>query len=232
VLAAVALTVGLILANKPKDDIAVPSLLGMTAAEAEAKLRSVKLSPKSGDPQFGPCAKDKVVDQSPKSGTQLGEGKEVTFVICGGVATIQVPNVVGFNEAAAKSTLTGMKLIPEIVLVDGTPDTINTVLTTVPAQGSPVAENTKVIVNISKGNLKAVPNVLGKTEAVAKAELEAAGFKVDIKDGETFPAGNNNIGKVVRQDPTPADGAKPSDKTTVTIFIGQGAAPPTSSPTP
>jgi serine/threonine-protein kinase len=116
--------------------------------------------------------------------------------------------------------------------VDGEPATINQVLSTNPPAGTPVAENTKVTINISKGNLKLVPNVLSKTEAAATAELQAAGFKVDVRVGETFAAGNPNIGKVVRQDPSPADGLKPTDKTTVTIFIGQGPPPATSTPSP
>ncbi|GIH05884.1 serine/threonine protein kinase [Rhizocola hellebori] len=227
VLAAVALTVGLILANKPPDDISVPSLLGMTQPEAEAKLRSVNLTPLAGVPRFGDCTKDKVVDQTPKSGAQLGEGKEVTFVVCGGVATTQVPNLVGFNKPAAQAKMTEVKLVAEFVEVDGEPATLGQVLSTNPPAGTGVAENTKIIINISKGNMKPVPNVLGKPELTAKAELEAAGFKVDIKAGETFAAGSSNIGKVVRQDPTTGEGAKPADKTTVTIFIGQGPPPVT-----
>ncbi len=232
VLAAVALTVGLILANKPPEEISVPSLLGMTAPEAEAKLQSVKLKGTPGALRFGAdCTKDRVVDQTPKSGTQIGEGKEVTFVLCGGVATIQVPNLVGFNKTGVQSKMAEVKLIPEFVEVDGEPATVGQVLSTNPPAGTGVAENTKVVVNISKGNLKLVPNVLGKTEPAAKAELEAAGFKVSVQKGESYGAGSTNIGKVVSQEPTPSDGVKPADKTTVTIFIGQGPPSPTP-PTP
>jgi beta-lactam-binding protein with PASTA domain len=68
---------------------------------------------------------------------------------------------------------------------------------------------------------------VNKTEIAAKAELEAAGFTVVVRDGQTFAPGDPNIGKVLQQDPGPADGLKPADKTTVTIFVGRANTTPT-----
>ncbi|HCT79640.1 MAG TPA: Stk1 family PASTA domain-containing Ser/Thr kinase [Micromonosporaceae bacterium] len=227
VLAVVALAAGLILANQPKD-IAVPNLFGMTQAEAESTLNGKNLKPKVGERTFGTCELDKVVEQTPKEGDKLAEGKEVTFRLCGGVPSTKVPSLLGTNRVGAEQLLRQAKLVPEFVEVDGEPTTKDQVVASDPAPGSPIAEGAKVKVSISKGNVKPVPNVVGKTEAVAKAELEAAGFIVSVKPGEISTP--QLVGKVTQQDPSPSDGKKPADRTTVTIFIGQAGA--TSSPTP
>jgi serine/threonine protein kinase len=227
VLAVVALTVGLILANKPKN-ANVPDLSGMTQAEAISALQAVKLNGKPGAPIYNSdCAVDKVVSQIPEKGTKLDQGQDVTFSLCGGKPTTKVPNIIGSNKAGATQSLTLAKLKAEFVEVDGEPKTKDQVVATDPAPESPIAEGAIVKVSISKGNLKPVPNVVNKTEVQAKAQLEAEGFTVVVKDGQTFPPGDPNIGKVLSQDPGPSDGPKPADRTTVTIFVGRSITTPT-----
>jgi serine/threonine-protein kinase len=225
VLAVVALTVGLILANRPKN-ANVPDLAGMTQADAVAALQAVKLNGKAGSPTYGDCAIDKVVSQTPAKGTKLDQGEDVTFSLCGGKPSTKVPNIIGSNRAGAQQSLTLAKLKWEFIDVDGEPKTKDQVVATDPAPDSPIAEGATVKVSVSKGNVKPVPNVVTKTEVAAKAELEAAGFTVVVRDGQTFPPGDPNIGKVLSQDPGPADGPKPADRTTVTLFVGRSTGTP------
>ena len=164
----------------------------------------------------------------------MQEGGSVTYQLCGGVPTTKVPPLIGTNKAGAQQLLTNAKLRAEFIEVDGDEKTKDQVIATEPVAGTPVAENAVVKVSISKGNLKAVPNVVGKSREQAEILLKAAGFtNIKVQDGSTVNAGNNKIGTVERQDPEPGDGNKAIDKTTVTIWITRGpAAQPSPTPTP
>jgi eukaryotic-like serine/threonine-protein kinase len=224
VLAVVALTVGLILANRPKN-AAVPDLKGMTQADAIAALQAVKLNGRAGSPTYGDCPIDTVVSQTPAKGTKVDQGEDVTFSLCGGKPTTKVPNIIGSNQAGAQQSLTLAKLKWEFVPVDGEPKTKDQVVATDPAPNSPIAEGAIVKVSISKGNLRPVPNVVTRTEVAAKAELEALGFTVTVRDITSVTP--ENYGKVVNQDPGPSTTPVPVDRTTVTIFVGRAPASPT-----
>jgi serine/threonine-protein kinase len=108
------------------------------------------------------------------------------------------------------------------------------IVNTNPPAGTSVPENTIITVRVSKGNMKPIPNVVGKTEAAARAALEADGFKVTVLDHETYlVAGNPKIGTVASQEPLASNTPVAADKTTVTIFISrqQPNATPTATPT-
>lgn len=231
VLAAVALTAGLILANRPST-VNVPDLSNLTEAQAAAKLSQLQLKGTKGEPFYGECTRDRVAVQEPAKGTSIKEGEAVTYRICGGVPSVTVPPLVGFNELAAKQSLANVGLNAEIVPVDGSVETKGTVVESKPAAGEAVAEGTTVKVHISKGNMKPVPDVVGETKEDAEAMLKAAGFKVSFRNGSTVPADHEDVGKVERQDPGASDELVPADRTTVTIWIYQAASTPTGTPSP
>ncbi|WP_117215750.1 Stk1 family PASTA domain-containing Ser/Thr kinase [Allorhizocola rhizosphaerae] len=228
VLAVVALTIGLIMMNRTKT-IEVPNLVNMTEAQARATLTSVNLSGAPGQPKFGnDCTQGVVVNQAPPPGTALGEGETVTYNLCGGIATTTVPSLAGLNKRGAEQLLTERKLKWEFVSVDSD-QPVDVVVGSDPPANSPISEGHTVTVQLSKGNIKPVPNVVNKTQADAEATLKAAGFTVEVKT-TTLPAGSPGIGRVVNQDPTPQEGPRPADKTKVTIWVGVAEAKP--SPTP
>ncbi|MGE5826882.1 MAG: PASTA domain-containing protein, partial [Micromonosporaceae bacterium] len=109
----------------------------------------------------------------------------------------------------------------------------NTVIRTDPIAGSPVAEQSKVVLVISKGDLKLVPNVsnVGYTEAQARAVLKSAGFE-NIKVTPRAVDAASDDGNVVGQNP---EANQPKDpKSQITIFVGQYTppTPPTTPPSP
>ncbi len=233
VLAVVALTIGLIMVNRPKT-IEVPDLANLTEAQAQAKLTALDLKGTAGTPQFGSnCTVGNVVNQAPPKGTNLGKGESVTYNLCGGVATVTVPAFApGTNNVGAQQILQNAKLKWEFVPVDSEKP-LNEVIGTDPPAGTKVAEGTIIKVSISKANVKPVPNVVGKTQSDAEAALKAAGFSVEIKLGTALPPSDPKIGQVYQQDPEPSDGAKVADKTKVTIWVLQAQkASPTPSATP
>jgi serine/threonine-protein kinase len=225
VLAVVALTAGLILANQPKK-VVVPNVVGKPRAQAEAELRAQQLLFNSKVDFQTNCTKDSVIAQDPRDGEKVAPNTNVNLNICGGPATKTVPNVVGSTRDAADATLKGAGLVPKFEEVDSDKPA-QQVIETNPKAGEKVAEGTEVVVKISKGNLKAIRDVRNKTEAAARALLEADGFVVTPVPEDTNDP--DKVGLVVNQDPKP-NTLKPVGSK-VTIFVGRAKAPPTPTPT-
>lgn len=214
VLAVVALTAGLILANQPKE-IAVPNLMGKTEAEAKALITGAGLTPKIGEPILnGECKVNTVVEQEPAQGREVSEKAEVTYQICNGKPLVEVPPLVGSTRANAESLLAARNL--KAVFQEKDSDkTAGEVLETIPAAGEKLTEGETVQVIISKGLVR-VPNLVGKSEQEAIAILTNLGFRYKVVDGDetTDP---NQADKVQDQDPK-KDALKPKD-TVITLRV-------------
>jgi serine/threonine-protein kinase len=224
VLAVVALTVGLILMNQPKQ-VSVPDLKGKTEAEAQAAVVAAGLAFNKGAVITGNCTKDRVEAQQPDANSRVQEQTIVTIQLCGGPGTVDVPNVVGSTRAQAEERLRLLNLRVTVTEVDN-PAPGGQVLEQDPGPGAKVAPDSEVKLKVSKGNQKPVPNVAGKSETEARAILEAAGFQVSVVD-------------VTVQDPEQADrvqsqspkaNATANSGSRVVINVGRYEAPPTSPP--
>jgi serine/threonine-protein kinase len=104
-------------------------------------------------------------------------------------------------------------------------DTVNTgqVIRTDPPAGQTVPIDTRISIYVSTGAQKVqLPGEVGKTEADARAALEAKGFTVSTLN-RTDDA---NVGKVVEQSPT--GGTMVDPHTPVVLTIGIPSSTPTS----
>jgi serine/threonine-protein kinase len=230
VLAVGALAVGLFVANH-KTAVAVPNIQGQAPADAENLLRQSNLKARPSEFHDPSCAQNKVADQSPAANAQVAPGSVVQYRICLGPGQTRVPPLVNLTKDDATTQLSNVHLKAKFVDVDSDKDA-GVVVSSNPAPGATVQENSEVTVNISKGNRRKVPDVGGKSEADAKAMISAAGFKVNVVPKESNDAAQ--VGHVTGQNPDGDTFADPG-KTTVTIFVGRAAAPPpspTPSPTP
>ena len=80
-------------------------------------------------------------------------------------------------------------------------------------KGIEFKDNEELTITISSGSAKVdVPNTMGKQEAAARTEIEAAGFKVKVEYTED---NNKSDGIVIKQDNT--DKANPGDTIIVTV---------------
>jgi serine/threonine-protein kinase len=234
VLAVGALAVGLYVANH-KTAVAVPDLQGRNPADAESLLTKAKLTPKPTEFHDPTCTQNTVADQTPTANAQVEPGTVVQYRICLGPGQTRVPPLVNLSKDDAATQLNNAHLKAKFVEVDSDKDA-GVVVSSNPATGATVQENTEVTVNISKGNRSKVPDVGGKSEAEAKAMINAAGFKVNAVLQETKDP--TQVGFVVGQNPDGNTFADPG-KTTVTIFVGKASAPqpppsngPSATPTP
>ena len=148
-------TVALEVANQPKrppvERVAVPDVVGSSAATARADLRGAGFTVSSvtvvSDEPAGT-----VIEQAPRAGIELRKGERVTLTVSAGPADIDVPNVTGLDEASARLELERagfqVRVIDESI-ADPAQDGV--VLRQAPSGGSS-AEN-GVIVTITVGRV-------------------------------------------------------------------------------
>src|SRR6266540_1468322 len=108
VLAVAALTAGLLLGRTPTTS--VPDLKNMTLNEAKAALTQAKLKAEPTNVQRSGCQPGRVMGQNPTKGTEVKEGTAVSFEVCAGPGTTQVPQLVGLTKEQAKTALEQAKL--------------------------------------------------------------------------------------------------------------------------
>jgi eukaryotic-like serine/threonine-protein kinase len=229
VLAVIALVAGLILTNQGNETplTTVPNVVGLPRANAEANLRNAGLVPSTGDPLFGDCDKGTVAKQSKPEGERVDRDTEIVINVCAGPQEIEVPrDLVGSTRDAAESQLTKLGLKPDFKLVDS--EAPENQVTNVPDAGKKVAKDTTVVVEISRGNIVPVPNVVGDDADSAESELKRAGFKVDREEGDPAPS-ESQAGTVQRQS---AKGkAEKGSLIVLTIFAQPEEEPTTAPPT-
>ncbi|MGC1210792.1 MAG: PASTA domain-containing protein, partial [Micromonospora sp.] len=136
-----------------------------------------------------------------------------------------IPSVVGNQYDNVKEQLEGLGLkVKRDDVNNGQPE--GTVTDINPAAGQKVAENSTITVKVSKGNVAQVPDVVGFSKDQAIKALKAAGYKVEVRNGDEVPAAE--AGKVTSQDPK--DGTDFTKGKTVTIEVTIPL--PEESPTP
>ena len=134
------------------------------------------------------------------------------------IPKITVTNVTGKTEAAAKAELEALGLTVVTQYEKNESVTEGSVIRQSVSAGTALEVGSEIMLTVSSGRpTTAVPNVVGKTKAEAKAALEAQGFKV------TFTEENSDTvasGKVIRQ--TPGAGSNQYSGTTITVVVSKG----------
>lgn len=179
----------------------VPNLDGKTLAEAKSLIEAAGCTVgdiKDGGPPADPGDLGKVVGQDPAPNTSVPIGTPVDITIGGPLCT--VPSLSGLTPDQAKTALeqAGCKLGDITTGPDG-PGDPGTITNQTPPAGDKVPTGTEVDVTIEPAGPASciVPNLAGKTQAEAKAALEAAGCLLgDVTVGPNNP---NLAGKVTDQ---------------------------------
>ena len=235
VLAVIALVAALLLNPNGTDKVAVPDLKGRAEAVAVAQIKQAGLTPRLGEPvQNATCAKGTVVGQTPAAGTQLEKDREVVYQVCGGPKLVAIPSVIGNPFENVKEQLEGLGLKVDRKDVNG-PQPQGTVTDIDPGVGKKVPEGQLVTVQVSKGNIREVPRVIGLTEDEARQALKAAGYEVRVRDGDEVPA--DQAGRVATQSPDPGTNLAKGKTVTIEVTVplpeqSPTAEPSGSSPTP
>jgi serine/threonine-protein kinase len=230
VLAVVALVAGLIVSQQPSQQT-VPTLVGKTRTDAEKLLHDRKLVPKGTGVNDSSCTPNVVTSQDVTSGSKVDEGTTVQYSFCLGPGQAAVPQVLNLGQQAATDAVTKANLTPAVEMVDSDKPQ-GTVVTVDPPVGTQVQAGSKVTLQISRGNLKPLPNVsgLGYSADTATAVLTDRGFpkaKITTVDRPTTNPAED--GKVLAQDP-PAGNVVDPTLTAIHLFVGNYTPPPSSPP--
>ena len=224
VVAVLTLVIGLILSQN--NSVEMPRLEGQPKEAAEALLTNAGLQFDAEPRVEADCQRNRVLTQDPAVGTPVERGSRVEFAYCAAPGDVQIPEVIGLTEAHATALLTDLDLRVRTEPVDSEKPA-GQVLGVTPTEGDSVPTNSEVVLQVSKGNQKNVPDVIGEPQLVAEGILRNAGFTTvqAIPVPVNTPAEH---GIVVDQDP---DGNTPKDPVfRVIIYVGEYTAPPTTGP--
>lgn len=182
--------------------VAVPLVVGKTTAQAIALLQGAGLVPDVKIVVAPGKPPGIVFDQNPNVGASVMPNTTVEIRVPVGFGPqVQVPDLTNFSKAAAIAALNAKGLQHTVVEVVSLAPSWGKVVSQTPVGGQMVAAGANVILRIGKGMVGPVnvmvPNVVGMTQAAAKALLEAKGFVVDVD----LVAALNPPGKVFDQVP-------------------------------
>ena len=197
--------------------VPVPNVVGLREQLAKQKLEEQGLVPRVERAASTERDKGIVLDQRPDGGARVQKGDEVTIIVSTGVPQATVPDVVGMDYAAAVDELNKVNLQAKRKNVFS-PKPPGQVVAQDPKAQKTVDEGTTVLLSVSKGaQTVAVPDVLQQTQDSATAELQAAGFDVQVVQA---PSDTTPEGLVAAQSPDPGTEAEKGSTVTITVSTG------------
>ncbi|GAA3178075.1 Stk1 family PASTA domain-containing Ser/Thr kinase [Blastococcus jejuensis] len=210
--------------------VAVPQLVGMPQADAEAAITGAGLE--VGDISTRASSEEQagqVLESTPASGAQVDEGSEVDLVVGAGPDTLAVPNVVNLLEQEAVDNLEAAGFTGNINIreVDSLVEE-GRVVSVTPAQGSQAPPDGTITLEISSGTLP-LPDVSGQSEEAARATLTGAGFSANQITTSNVERDDVAPGTVVGTEPGANTPVAAGD--TINLLVAVGVPPETTTPT-
>ena len=192
----------------------VPKLKKLTVEEAQVALGAANLELGVQSEAYDDTVKEgDIISSDPPAGESVKPGTVVAVVVSRGPEPVTMPALAGTDGDAAEATLEGLGL--KVDRANKTSESVakGLVISTNPEGGATTFRGETVELVVSKGPpLVTVPNVVGKSESTARAELEDAGFVVSV---------NKPLGFVVFgvNSQNPRGGTKAPKGSTVTITV-------------
>ena len=221
---------------------AVPNIIGMNPAQANAAIESRKFTPPTGAPQ--PASKcgvnpdtqpianpteGAVCTQSPPPDSQQSEGTTITYTVYK-APTVQIPNVQGKQFADASNDLAGIGLKVTRKDVPNGQDA-GVVTDQNPKAFSTVAPGSTVTLSVSTGKLP-IPDVRGQKYADAVSYLNNHGWSVNPTPVVVPTTDKSKDGTVADESPAAGTLFPQSQQITLSVFAYQPPPSPTQTPTP
>ena len=211
------------------------NLVGMTKEQATKALHEADLNPVFDEIYSDTVDEGKVAKISPSLGSEVEIGSDVKLFISKGpeTKTVDVPNLLGKSESAAKQLLASANLSVGSITEDYSDEyDEGEVMSQSPGRGQTVEEKTSVDFVVSKGKKDEtvpVPEITGMSEADAIAQIQSAGLSY-----RTDRVYSNSTSAGLVDDVYPAAGTKLTKGSTVEIYISRGpraTEAPTTAPT-
>jgi len=199
-------------------EVDVPRVVGLTLAEAQARLEEAGLTARVGKGAFDPeTPADRVLSQRPAPGTVLDRGSQVLLVPSLGPPPVRVPNLVGKTVPEARAALgkVGLELGGQTGRYDEELEAGRIVAQSIPAKDR-LAQGSAVDVVVSEGPAPVpVPKVVGETRENAEGLLAPWVVRVQTEYSDTVERGY-----VISQDPTAKTKVQPGQTVTIVVSLG------------
>ncbi len=196
--------------------VPVPSLTGLTEAQAESALRSDGFAFR-----VGPTVHDNVVPVgdvvSYTPSGHAGKGATVTFTLSSGPVLIKIPPVAGQSFAGAVALLRkhGLIVSDQPQKVGATGVTIGSVAGTNPPAGTSWPANKTVYVEVVAG--PPIPDLRGQNaQAIEQKWAQPNGVNLVTKTATS----SQPVGIIIAQSPAPGSVLGPNETVTVTVSSG------------
>jgi len=198
---------------------AVPRVLGLTVAEAQAEIQKAKLQVTDGGAEPHPTAAQGVVIwQDPPPDVIAAEGAKVTLVSSAGPPKIPVPDVAGLDASLAQSLVAAAGLVVSGVESVQAAAPTGLAMMTRPPAGTALTPGAGLTVVVSRGAPTIpVPDLLGMASGDARTRLETEGLQLGTVTRRRTTEGSP--GTVVAQ--SPAAGTLAAPGTVVDIVVAR-----------
>jgi serine/threonine-protein kinase len=194
-----AIVLVLLLAHKSQVKVPVLARCEQQAA-AQSALQQRGLRSQVITQSTAACPAGQVVAQSPGAGAKVDKGSTVTLTVSSGPGTVPVPDVSGQGRSAAVTTLSQRGFKPTVQTQPSDTVKPDRVIATSPPAGTEVQAGSPLTVIVSSGPAPvSVPDVTGKSQSDAAAQLAAAGLKVGNVTKRQAPG--QTPGNVISQNP-------------------------------
>nr|WP_134010317.1 Stk1 family PASTA domain-containing Ser/Thr kinase [Streptomyces sp. 846.5] len=198
----------------------MPSVLGETQGQAVQTLQADGLTVSITQDFSSTVGSGKVISSNPGVGTRIRKDGSVTLDVSKGPDRPAVPDVTGKSQSAAEQAIKAAGLAVGQVTQQASDSVAQgNVISADPAVGTKEQPNTVVNLVVSSGAQPvSLPNVVGESVDQATADLQNAGFTVQLDPNQVF-SDNAAAGEVAAQSP---NGDTASKGTTVTLTVSKG----------
>jgi serine/threonine-protein kinase len=200
--------------------VQVPTVAGLTAKEASAKLTPLGLKIDATQKDFSETVKvGDIIKTDPTPGTDVREGSTITAIVSQGPERYEVPQVAGMTLEEATAALEDGSLTVGKPTKDYSEKVAkDLVISSSPKSTTPLKKGQAVDLVISKGPAPVrIPKLTGQTKDDATATLKAAGLEVKYADDYSKTVAE---GSVVSS--SPKAGTTVPKGGTVTLVISKG----------
>ena len=181
---------------------AVPDVTGQLASEARSSLEQAGFRVRTADERVtDPDVPEGAVVRQSVSEPARQVLTEVVLTLSAGPRTGTLPPLAGREVTAARAAIEELGLDLSVTTTVGYDDDLpaGTVLAATPAGGATVEEGTEVTLEVSDGPAPVdVPDLVGRLEAAASAELVGAGLVARVTERRHDPS---PAGTVIASDP-------------------------------
>src|SRR5262249_34754292 len=192
----------------------VPDVTGQTFEAAQQALQGKGFTAQRQDEFSDTIEADRVIRTDPAANQNAARGSAVKVFVSTGAQMLTVPDVTDLTADDAFGQLSDAGFAPRQVNEASSTVDANHVIRTDPAAGAQAARGATVRVFVSSGSPTVkVPNVIGLTEAQARAALSGKGLTAST----ITQVNPDNVGKVIAQSPTDGQNVAPGSNVTLTI---------------